>query len=171
VPISNPSQNKKCTESYVHADKKYVDALHKKIKNSYGRCVDFDETFSYFFADNTIWEKHLTISQLNMHFIKLVCNYLEINTKIVETSEGLTSQKKEKGIQEIVLKQGGSVYVNAIGGQDLYSREDFEKNGITLKFIKMNAVDLQKPYSSILDALFTQKKEHLIEQLKKYTLI
>jgi hypothetical protein len=47
----------------------------------------------------------------------------------------------------------------------------FASQGIDLKFIQMGDVELENPYASILDLLFTYDKEHLKQQLTKYTLI
>ncbi len=35
---------------------------------------------------------------------------------------------------------GASGYVNAIGGQKLYSREEFEAQGVELKFLQSHAI-------------------------------
>jgi hypothetical protein len=36
---------------------------------------------------------------------------------------------------------GASVYVNAIGGMELYSREDFRRRGIDLRFIEARPLE------------------------------
>ena len=175
IPIKKASQNKKCIESFVLPDPRIVNKFKKTIENLYGKEPEFEQIYKYLFGDESVWKNNLTISQFNLHFIKLVCNYLEINTKIIESSEGITTKEKEKGLQEIVNALKGETqfptYVNAIGGIKIYTKKNFEINGIDLKFIKMDSLDFEDEYTSILDLLFRYKKEFIIEQLKKYTLI
>ena len=171
VPIIEASQNKKCTESYTQTDEKYVEKFLKKIESLYRNQPNFSKVNDLLFSDSSVWCRGLSISQLNLHFIKIICAYLSIDTKIVETSEGLTERRKSKGLQDIVHTFDGSVYVNSIGGRALYSKEEFENSGIELRFIKMGEVDFDNPYASILDILFRYEKEHIVEQLKKYTLV
>ena len=108
---------------------------------------------------------------MHLRIIKKICEYLGIETKIIETSEGITSKKKGEGLKEIAKREGGSVYINAIGGRSLYSKEDFKSDGIDLYFIEMGDVKFDNPHSSILDLLYTYDKNHLIEELKNYRLI
>ena len=62
-------------------------------------------------------------------------------------------------------------YINAIGGMELYEKQEFANSNIDLKFIKMGSVDFYNPFSSILDLIFTYKKEVIINELNKYTLV
>jgi hypothetical protein len=84
---------------------------------------------------------------------------------------GITDRKKNKGIQDIVKYFEGKTYINAIGGQKLYSKEDFESQEIDLIFIKMGEVKFDNPYTSILDLLFRYDKEFIKNELSNYTLI
>ncbi len=66
-----------------------------------------------------------------------VCRYLEIGTPIVPASSiaidpALKAQDK---VLAICKAAGASVYVNAIGGQTLYSRAEFEARGVRLEFL------------------------------------
>lgn len=64
--------------------------------------------------------------------------------------------------------KGQSQYINAIGGQKLYSKEDFASQGIDLKFIKNKS---ELPNTSILDILFRFDKEVIKQELNNYELI
>ena len=114
---------------------------------------------------------NVSISVFNFTSIKYICNYLNIKCDFISTSHGLTDRKRNEGLQDIVKYFNGESYVNAIGGQKLYNKEDFTLSGINLKFIKMGDLDLDNPYSSILDILFRYSKNHVINELNKYTLI
>ena len=114
-----------------------------------------------------------TISKFNIDIIKKICNILDIKTKIVESSAKFEylELKREHGLVSIVNQLNSDIYVNAIGGQKLYSKEFFQTNNINLFFLKMEELDFQNQYASILDLLFVENHEKIKEQLKRYTLI
>ncbi|MFR1676221.1 MAG: WbqC family protein, partial [Fusobacterium sp.] len=64
-----------------------------------------------------------------------------------------------------------------IGGQELYSFEEFKNNGIELKFLKTEEIIYKQftnefiPNLSILDVMMFNSKEKVKEFLENYTLI
>ena len=60
---------------------------------------------------------------------------------------------------DIVKSLDGSIYVNSIGGLELYDKEHFMANDVHLKFIKMKNVNYEQlskefiPNLSIIDVL------------------
>jgi hypothetical protein len=175
VPIKKSTQNKKCFESYISVDSKYLNNFKDTIKNQYKKESQFDTVYQYIFNDDDIWKNNNSISNLNLHFIRLVCSYLKINTKIIDSSVGLTVNSSQQGLIDIVNTfRSDSIiptYINAIGGMELYEKQEFANSNIDLKFIKMGSVDFYNPFSSILDLIFTYKKEVIINELNKYTLV
>jgi hypothetical protein len=113
----------------------------------------------------------VSISFFNFTAILRICEYLDIKARFLPTSSGITERKLNEGLQDIVKHFGENHYVNAIGGQSLYNKEDFELAGITLNFIKMDELGVDNPYVSILDLLFRYDKEYLKQQLNKFELI
>ena len=112
--------------------------------------------------------------------IKVICDYLDIKTKIILSSEydRDRSLKKEQSIYQCCKIWGADTYYNAIGGQELYSFDDFRKNGINLAFIKTNDIRYHQFYGqefvpnlSILDVIMFNPVEKIQEMLKEYTLI
>ena len=170
IPVIGGSQNKKCNEVIVKSDDKFIINFPKTLYNLYGKEKNFEDIIQQIFIPD-MNNLEYSISQINLLYIKQICNYLEIPTQIIESSEGFTTRKKNEGLQDIVGKLKGDTYINAIGGQKLYNREDFLSQNIDLKFIQMGNVDFDNPYASILDLIFRYPKEHIQNQLKKYTLI
>jgi hypothetical protein len=87
--------------------------------------------------------------------------YLSITTPYLMSSE-IPNQKKLTGgnrLIQICKELGASSYINAPGGRELYSSEDFLSEGIDLQFMK----DFKGSSLSILDQLF----EEDINSLKK----
>ena len=62
-------------------------------------------------------------------------------------------------------------YVNALGGQSLYCKNEFKTGHIDLFFLEMGDVEFYNNYSSILDILFLHDRENIKRQIKKYSLI
>mgnify|MGYP000024879091 CR=1 FL=1 len=108
-----------------------------------------------------------------------IFEYLQINTEIIlsshiEKDNYLHGQDK---IIEINKQLGSTQYINAIGGQALYDKAEFAKNGIELYFIKMNEVKYKQfdnefvPNLSFIDVLMFNDKAKVRELLGKYKLI
>lgn len=168
--LTNASQNRKCNEVMVNFENNYISKFKKTIHHLYSKSPNFEEINSLI-IDPVFIDQKISVSKFNIELIKNICVFLDIKTKIIDTSFGLTELKKGEGLKEITKKLKGDVYVNAIGGQSLYDKIDFKKDGITLFFIKMGDVSLNNKYSSILDLLYTYEKNHIKEQIEKYTLI
>jgi hypothetical protein len=175
VSVSNGSQNKKCTEVNVLVNEDWFDKFEQKLfylykKEKYYKDIIKDIIRPW--RDEILsMGNNVNISVFNFTSIKYICDYLNIKCDFISTSHGLTDRKRNEGLQDIVKYFNGESYVNAIGGQKLYNKEDFTLSGINLKFIKMGDLDLDNPYSSILDILFRYSKDHVINELNKYTLI
>lgn len=179
IPCKGGSQNKTCNNVEVILDRKWFSNFNKTLEYLYKKENNFTEIMEvilipwydylnqYFIYDNY----PCTISNFNRIIIQQICEYLDIKTKLIDTSFGITGKKKNEGLQDIVKYYQGDQYINAIGGQSLYTKEDFASQGIDLKFIKMGDVKFDNPYSSILDLLFRYDKEYIKTELKKYELI
>ena len=170
LQVSGGSQNKKCNEVSIIKDDKWVNKFYKTLSLNYKKDPNYSQIIDTI-IDPLIYWKQTTISEFNLDAIKLICNYLDIKTKFINTSEGITSNPKNKGLQDITKHFEGTTYINAIGGQKLYNKEDFASQNIDLKFIQMDEIEVDNQYASILDLLFRYDKEHLKQQLNKYTLI
>jgi hypothetical protein len=173
IPILNGTQNKSCKEIFINVDERYINTIINTFKHLYGKELFYDTIIKEIFNDFDfgVSDDEITISDLNLFFIKKICNYLDIKTKIINTSLGLTDKKKGDGLIDITHQFSGDTYINAIGGQKIYNKEYFKNSGIILKFIKISDVDFDDPYTSILDLLFRYEKHHIINQLPKFELI
>ena len=72
------------------------------------------------------------------HSIRLVCDYLQIGTKIVRTSdyEQNPSLRLTGRILDYCRQMGADTYYNMIGGTSLYSIGDFREHGLKLVFLE-----------------------------------
>lgn len=114
-----------------------------------------------------------------MHSFQVVLDYLEIDTKLILSSTIAkdNSQRGKDKVKHICHLLGADTYYNAIGGQELYDKDDFKADGIDLKFVRTNLVPYAQlgdefvPGLSIIDVLMNQGKGGTKKLLNEYTLI
>lgn len=173
-PVSNASQNVPCRETITLVDEKWFSKFEKTLETLYKKSPYYNQVMEEVyipFKDNVlILDRFTNVSEFNFVAIYQVCEYLDC-IRHFYSSARITDRKKNEGLQDIAKHYRADTYINAIGGQELYTKEDFASQGIDLKFIKMGELELENPYASILDLLFNYDKDHLKEQLTKYTLI
>ena len=170
INVWKASQNKKCNEIYVNFENNYIPKFLKTLENLYSKESHYEIILNEIILPEFI-DRKITISKFNLNLIKRICNYLDIKTKIINTSENLTKLKKGEGLKEITKHFNSKSYINAIGGQSLYNKEDFKNDNIQLSFIEMGNVVFDNKYTSILDLLFRYNKEYIKEQIRNYKLI
>lgn len=111
--------------------------------------------------------------------LKKILDYLSISVEI-RCSSHLCFDKSLKGqdrVIAIVKELGGDRYVNAIGGQDLYSPAEFAANNIDLRFLNCKAEPYKQfsnkfvPNLSIIDVLMFNSIEQIRLMLKQFSFI
>ena len=160
-------------DTYYSTREKFL----KTLFQSYHKAPHFKEANEL--ITDILNYKDLNISEFNTNSLRKICNYININTQFILSSslekvEGLKAQEK---IVEINKLLGGSCYINAIGGLELYSPGKFEENGIRLRFIRMR--DLKYPQFdeqfisnlSIIDVLMFNSQEEIEDLLNNYELV
>jgi hypothetical protein len=169
INVLGGSQNKSCIEIEVLADDKWFDKFYKTLELNYKKEPYYNDVISQI-IDPWRYSTFHNISEFNFNSIYYICQYLNIQAQFF-SSQGITTRKKNEGLQDITKYFKGNTYINAIGGQKLYNKEDFASQNIDLKFIQMGDIEVDNKYASILDLLFRYSKDHLINQLNNYTLI
>ena len=169
INVLGGSQNKSCTEVKVLADDKWFNKFYRTLEFNYKKEPYYNDVISQI-IDPWRHSTHTNISEFNLNSIYHICHYLDTQTKF-SSSHGITTRKKNEGLQDITKYIKGTTYINAIGGQKLYNKEDFASQDIDLKFIQIGDVEIDNKYVSILDLLFRYSKEHLKKQLNKFELI
>lgn len=126
-----------------------------KITSNYSKYPYFEETMPLIRKILGSWEVNLF--WYIAHSIELICNHLDIKTPILNSSQiQIDHELKGKDKVKALCKElEAEIYINPIGGKELYSKSDFEKAGIELLFIR----NLHENTLSIIDVLFTNGKE------------
>ncbi|MEZ9503039.1 WbqC family protein [Vibrio sp. 10N.286.51.B11] len=114
-----------------------------------------------------------------LNSIVKINEYLNINTPIV-ISSSLTVSHELKGEDRVIetCKQSNcNEYVNPIGGIELYSKENFQNNKLSLSFIEMGSIIYPQgkegfvSHLSIIDVLMWNSREDVCRLLTNYELI
>lgn len=176
IPLSGASQNKLINEIYILNDNYQKENL-KKVELSYAKAPYFENAYSVFRKINDNKEKKL--SKYLYDSLILICEYLEIETNIVFSSEIHKNNllKAQEKILEICKILGASEYTNAIGGQNLYSKNKFKEKNIRLEFLKTEEIIYSQfnnefqPDLSIIDVMMFNSKQEIKSMLNKFKII
>ena len=177
LPLNGASSYRKINETRITEDVVVKRKLLKTTEQAYSKSLFYKDVFQI--IEETIMNESENISIANTIAIKRICTYLQLETEIILSSSlnkanDLQAQDK---IIHIVSLLGGDVYINAIGGMELYNKKDFINKGIELKFIKSNHVIYRQfndnfvPSLSIIDAMMFNSPEKISEMLDDYELI
>ena len=180
LSIKNASSNKLIIDTYI-ADEDLLhskDKIAKTIRMAYSKAPYFDEVFP--FLNSLIQYEEDNISNYNTHILLETCNYLNIDTEILQGSKVLTHSTStgQDRVIEICKSFNADHYINPIGGVELYENEAFTNYGISLLFLKTDDDleynqwgDLFIPNLSIIDVLMFNSKWEIAHLLEKYCLI
>lgn len=108
-----------------------------------------------------------------------VSKYLQLETEFVYSSDFYMNNELSGKFRVISIcaKENALVYINPIGGQELYNKEDFLSQGLDLYFIQSKKQIYQQfkeefvPWLSIIDILMFNSVEEIQLMLDEYNLI
>ena len=177
VPLEKPSQNKLINETKLNFLDKDKETFLKTITMAYKKAPYFDNVYPI--IERIIKNPENDLTQYIKFSIEEIKNYLNIKT-IIKLSSNIEKDKTMKAqdrILEINKKLNSNMYINAIGGQDLYDTQKFKENGIDLYFIRTKHFKYPQFKNefvanlSIIDILMFNPPEKIQELLNEYELI
>lgn len=177
IQMKGASQNKKINEIEISQENVWRNKLLKSIELSYKKAPFYEVIFPIIKTIINFEEKNL--AKYIENSIRVICEYLDINTKLIISSDLKKDNilKGEDKIINICNILGATEYYNAIGGRELYNYDTFKKNDIKLKFLKTENF-MYKQFGdsyieglSILDVIMFNSKEEVKAMLNKYSLI
>lgn len=121
------------------------------------------------------------ISKLNINLLRLTCDYLGLEFEYSVFSEldvdfGAVNEPDEWALN-ISKALDANEYYNPPGGSDFFNKEKYERNNISLKFLKLNLKEYDQrretfePGLSIIDVMMFNPIERIREFLDLYELI
>lgn len=158
LPLKKDSDTLDVVQRELAADFDCTKLLNQ-FKGAYGRAPYFVQTLP-------LLERIVRFDDVNLfryihHSLTRMCEHLDIKTEIRISSEiaidhDLKSQDKVLALCQAV---GADSYINAIGGMELYVKDDLRAHGIELNFIKSKPFEYPQfgvpfvPWLSIVDVL------------------
>lgn len=198
VPLKQKSSFKKIYEIEIFDDFKWKKKLLNSIFLNYKKAKYFEDVYPL--VEKVVNYPTNKLTELNFQSIKCVCDYLDIQTKItvdcskyndIENKLHKTdidendfpnlklndSPTKVVRVLEICRIENVDEYINAIGGINLYPKEVFSENGITIKFIKTKDIKYNQfdkdfvPNLSIIDVIMFNSIEETKLLLDEFELV
>ncbi|MCD8189816.1 MAG: WbqC family protein [Clostridiales bacterium] len=177
ISVQGASQNKKINELEVFLPEKELTRSLKTLESAYHKAPCFDQVFPL--VRSVLENEEKNLARFLEYENRAVASYLGIQTPILSSSrlEKDASLKAQDKVLDICQRLGATEYINAIGGKELYSREDFAERGIDLRFLRMDgdiSYDQGKgdflPNLSIIDVMMYNPVEEIRAYLERYTL-
>lgn len=198
VELRNKSSYNKIYEVELIENASWRKRIINGIFLNYKKTPYFEEVFPL--LESVVNYPTSKLTELNYQSIYQVCNYLELTTKIESSPDKYTELEMqlskevldEKYFNDIAVNsmprkvirvlsicrnENADIFINAIGGMELYNKDMFQKNGIKLLFV--NTLDytykqqsqIFHPHLSIIDILMNRGKEGTTQLIKNYELI
>ena len=151
--------------------------LMAQIKNAYQKAPQFTTIMPM--VEDCFLQDSRNLFRFVFYSIRKITDVLEIKTNLICSSDiridhALKGQDKVLGICDNL---SATQYINSIGGQDLYDKTTFEKNGTQLSFLQPDDIIYPQfqnafvPWLSIVDVLMFNSIDEVKRLLDSYTLL
>ncbi|MEW6602125.1 MAG: WbqC family protein [Nitrospirota bacterium] len=177
IPVRDQSSFKLIKNTLIDDNKKWAKRIIKTIEQSYKQAPYFYEIIEMitkvFHSDVTF------INELALMSIMETCCYLNIETEVVSSS-GIYDNAFLKGqerVLDICRRENADLYINPIGGLQLYSKDGFKEHNIDLAFLQPRIMEYNQlndkfvPGLSIIDVMMFNSKEKIREWMSRFELI
>ena len=172
--VKNGSPNKLINEIEFDDNRQ---KLLKTIELNYKKAPYFKQVWPL--LETNLKLKTTSLADIAINSVRSVTNYLGMKTKFEISSVSYPETKgleRSERLKQICRKTHADTYINAIGGIDLYDKNDFLKNHINLQFLKPQLLQYKQyketfiPGLSIIDVLMFNSIEDINKMLDQYQL-
>ena len=173
ITLNGASPNKLFNEITIKDDFKKFSRL---IESAYRKAPYYNDVVALLEKIYNYEDKSLGAFMLNS--FQVILDYLGLKTKLI-LSSSLNKDNNLRGkdkVKSICRLLDADTYYNAIGGQELYEKDDFKNSGIELFFLKSELSKYNQFNNkfveglSIIDVLMFNSKKDIIELLEMYSL-
>lgn len=177
IQMQGASSFKKISDISINPLPIWRKKLLSTLTMAYKNAPYYDDVFPI--LEDSIFCKESQLSTYVSNSIRAVCTYLQIETKLLLSSEleqnrSLCGQDR---ILDICKRLKADHYYNAIGGQQLYSKNVFQQNRIELHFLKPHLPTYPQfknefiPALSIIDIMMFNSPREIQAMLGDYELL
>lgn len=176
IPIKKDSDYLDVCDRFIADDFNRKKILNT-IKEAYRKAPYYNSVFPI--VEEIIMCQELNLFKYIYNSIKIIRNLLGITTEMV-ISSSINIDHKVKGKDKVISmcrEFEASIYINSIGGQLLYNKDEFLRNGVDLYFLKTDFTSYKQFGNdtinglSILDVLMFNSIGDIKEMLTKYSLV
>ena len=171
---SVPIQKAKCfqwniNETLIVTDNFWKTKMKKKLESNYRKALYYNEIHPY--IENWLNQPYSILSEINISFILMVCNILDLKRNFLYSSAIGSHAKRSTRVFEILQWAGAGKYLSAFGSFG-YIKEDgvFPNSEVELLFQNFEPAPYSQvgsssfvPYLSILDALYNIGSKETLE--------
>ena len=180
IPLQGAGSFKKINQINVD-ERKYrfwITKFLKSLTQNYSKAPYFSPAMDL--IKEVLLSDQKAISQISVSSVKKVADYLGLQVEFKISSEvypATADLGRMDRITKICELNGSKTYINAIGGTELYRKDEFKQRGIDLYFLqtdKLTYEQFKKPFIpdlSVIDVLMFNSPEEVRKMLDKYTFI
>ena len=153
LQINGISSNKLIREHHLSENPIWKNKILKTVQQNYTKAPFFNDVYPI--IKRCILHKNNNLSEYLKFQIEQICSYLNIKTEIISCSSlrSRNELKKQELVIDLCLKRSAKVYLNTLGGKNLYDKDVFKKNNLELKFIKKNNIKYNQFKNNFVDNL------------------
>jgi hypothetical protein len=152
-------------------------ALLRRLAHLYQRAPHREEVMPL--IKRILEHPERNLAAFNEQSIRALCEHLGIDTPICRASDlGLAPElEMQERVIQTVEKLHGKLYINPIGGMDLYCPAAFRARGLQLRFLQMNEFrypQFKEPFVpglSIIDVLMFNSRDEVRDMLERFSLL
>lgn len=136
VQLRGASPNKLIHEVEVETNARWRRKAMGALRSTYGQRPFAKEIMPA--VEDIINFSEPGLSEFLTNSLQVIARVLELDTAIVPTSRKYDNQGMDRmeRIVDICRQEKGTVYINAIGGKELYEKKAFAEEGIELRFLE-----------------------------------
>jgi hypothetical protein len=149
----------------------YSKKMNSRIIESYRKAPQFEKIFPLIERCISYYDTNLFNFIFNS--IRCILDYFEIDTKLIVSSTIPINHQLRSESKVIALCKAmhADIYINPIGGVNLYSKEKFETENLKLQFLKSDLIIYKQfdndfiPWLSIIDVMMFNSKGTIVKYL------
>ncbi len=175
--LSQASSFKKINETQISPDKKPLKNLIRTIEGAYHNAPQFSQAFPI--IQSILENEDKNLASFLCYANKEIHDYLNMSCELIISSE-IDKDNELKGkdkVIDICRLLGADTYYNAVGGMELYDKDEFKHHGIDLRFLETDSITYPQfknnfiPNLSIIDVMMFNDKEEITKMLNQYQLL
>ncbi|AYN00500.1 WbqC family protein [Chryseobacterium sp. 3008163] len=178
LPLKDASSFKKINEIELN------EMLFPKWKIKFFKTIEAYKKAPHYYIVRQLLEKifHMNEGRINdliYQSLVEISEYLDMKT-IIERSSIVYKNSELSGAERLIdicRCENADVYINPLGGQELYNKNYFSEHHIKLYFIKANPVEYKQfnnvfiPWLSIIDVMMFNSPEEINIMLDNFELL